>query len=166
VRKIIACLGAVVLLGGCELDTEESLKKKLSARLYILETMHFTSKSSCTAAVFTLALGEFRKPYPLAETIDRALERIRAQKHVQFALEGLTPNEITEAIMSRDLPNGLGLISAGIGPASDCMDQRISRGYHRVLLSPASQMVYMPEDNALLIVYPPEKLAFFLRGNV
>lgn len=165
-RKVIACLGAIALLAGCELDTEESLKEQLSARLYILETMHFTSKSSCTAAVFTLALGEFRKPYPLVETLDRALQRIRAQNPVQFALEGLSPNEITEAIMSRDLPSGLGLISAGIGPARDCMDERISRGYHRVLLSPMSQMVYMPADNALLILYPPEKLAFFLRGNV
>ncbi|WP_438991262.1 hypothetical protein [Lentibacter sp.] len=165
-RRIMACLAALAVLAGCELDTEESLKKQLSARLYILEVMHFTSKSSCTAAVFTLALGEFRKPYPLAETLDSALARVRDQKQVQFALEGLSPNEITEAIMSRDLPNGLGLISAGIGPARDCMDARIARGYHRVLLSPVSQMVYLPEENALMILYPPEKLAFFLRGNV
>ena len=165
-RRIIACLAALAVLAGCALDTQESLKKQLSARLYILEVMHFTSKSSCTAAVFTLALGAFRKPYPQARSIDSALERIRGQNQVQFQLDGLSPNEITEAIMSRDLPHGLGLISAGIGPARDCMDARIARGYHRVLLSPLSQMVYLPQDNALLILYPPEKLAFFLRGNV
>lgn len=68
--------------------------------------------------------------------------------------------------MSRDLSNGLGLISSGIGPARDCMDEKIMRGYYRVLMSPAAQMVYLPQENALLLLYPPEKLAFFLRGNV
>ncbi|MCV2891588.1 hypothetical protein [Lentibacter sp. XHP0401] len=165
-RKFITCLLAALLTAGCELDREEDVKTLLSSRLYILTTMHFTSKSSCTAAVFTLALGEFRKGYYLAETLDTALERIRDQEPVQFALEGLNPNQITEAIMSRDLSNGLGLISSGIGPARDCMDAKISRGYYRVLLSEQTQMVYLPEENALLLLYPPERLAFFLRGNV
>jgi hypothetical protein len=162
----LLALLALVFTASCDLDTEEAVKAQLSGRLYILETMHFTSKGSCTAAVFTLALGEFRKPYPLATSLETAMARVKAQQTVQFALAGLTPHQVSEAIMSRDLSNGLGLISSGIGPARDCMDEKIMRGYYRVLMSPAAQMVYLPQENALLLLYPPEKLAFFLRGNV
>lgn len=164
--KLLMWLTGLMLLASCDLDTEETVKAQLASRLYLLDTMHFSSKGTCTAAVFTLALGEFRKPYFTADTLETAMERVRGQKDVLFALKGLTPHEVTEAIMSRDLSNGLGLISSGIGPARDCMDARISRGYYRVLMSEQTQMVYLPEENALLLLYPPEKLAFFLRGNV
>lgn len=156
----------LLILTGCALDKEESLRKALTSRLYIQETVHFVSTRSCTAAVYSLAKAEFRAPYPSVVSYERALEKIGEGADFLFVIEGASPNEISEGIMSRDLPKGLGLISAGIGPANGCMDARISLGFYRVLMSPQSQLVYMPEKNALLLVYPPERLAFFLRGSV
>ncbi|RFP86126.1 hypothetical protein DZK27_15125 [Rhodobacteraceae bacterium 63075] len=154
------------VLAGCALDSEESLRRALGTRLYLLDTVHFASKGNCTAAVFTLAKGEFREPFPMVVSVKGALAKLRAGEAAYLHLEGRTPNEISEEIMSHDLPTGLGLISVGIGPAQDCMSDPVSRGYYMVLTSAQSQMVYLPEENALLLLYPPEKLAFFLRGNI
>lgn len=165
-RRALCAMMMLGMLAGCALDSEDELRRVLGSRLYLLDTVHFSSAGNCTAAVFTLALAEFRAPFPMAVSLEGALDKLEAGEAAHLHLEGLTPNEISEAVMSHDLPTGLGLISAGIGPAQDCMSDPVSRGYYRVLTSVETQMVYLPEENALLLLYPPEKLAFFLRGNI
>ncbi|MBU2980727.1 hypothetical protein KO498_02765 [Lentibacter algarum] len=157
---------ALLALTGCKLDSEEALRQRLIRQVYLLDTVHFASSSTCTAAVFTLALAEFRNKFAAAGTVKAALRMIEQGQPVHFYMPEVSPNEISERLMSHNLPSGLGLISAAVGPAQNCMPDQVSRGYFRVLMSPETQLVYLPKDNALLLVYVPEKLAFYLRSNV
>lgn len=156
----------ILILSGCALDREADLRSVLAKRMYLAETEFFESKTNCTVGVFHLARVQWRKAYPRVSSLRGALDWIRAGDAVQFNMPGLSPNAISQQVISSDLPGGLGLLSTGVGPALDCMDARISRGYYRVLMSPDTITVYDAGQNALLLVYPPERLAFFLRGNV
>ncbi len=164
--RILAVSLALLALASCDLDKEAELRSTLTQQLYVLETVHFASKSTCTAAVYTLALSEFRKGYAGATSVKTALELIAQGKAVHFIMPGQSPNAISEQVMTGDLPSGLGLMSAAVGPAENCMPEPVARGYFRVLMSPETDLVYLPQDNSILLLYRPEKLAFYLRGNV
>ncbi len=165
VRFILGVL-SIWVLSGCALDREYRLRAELSEWLRLGETQFFASRLSCTVGVFAYSGTRPGRGPPHAQRIGAALDRIRAGQAVRFDLPGQSPNAISEAVMSRDLGRGLGLLSSGVGPMRDCMTERIARGYYRVILSEQSQMAYDPGGNALIVLYPPEKLVFFLRGNV
>lgn len=148
---------------GCALDREVALRSELSGWLFLAQTRVFESRAACTVAVFDLVSPELKGRAPsVAATLDEAMQRIRAARPVRFA-PGQSPDAISRAVMSRDLAPGLGLLSTGVGPAKACMEDWVARGFHRVLLSDSTVTVYDPGRNALLLVYPPESLAFFLR---
>jgi hypothetical protein len=46
------------------------------------------------------------------------------------------------------------------------MEDWVARGTLAVLTSPDSEMVYAPAENALLLIYPPEAYAIYLRGTL
>ncbi len=164
--RMMAALLALLALGGCDLDSEAELRAVLSHRVYLLDTVHFASKSTCTAGVFTLALSEFRKGYAGVTSISKGVELIEQGVAVHFIMPGHSPNAISEQVMTHDLPHGLGLVSAAVGPAENCMSEPVARGYFRVLMSEETDLVYLPADNSVLLLYRPEKLAFYLRGDV
>lgn len=161
---ILATLSA--LLSGCALDEEMALRSQLSKWIYLSETLFFTSEVTCTVAVFDLARPEISSKIPRARSIDTALIRVRKGQPVLFDIAETSPNEISEQLMSRDLGKGLGMLSTGVGPVKDCMADEIAYGYYQILMSPDTRTVYDAAGNALLMVYPPSNLAFFLRGNI
>jgi hypothetical protein len=157
-----------VLLGpaGCALDREATLRAELSAWLFLSQTRYFASSHGCTAAVFDLVSPALKSAAPPAVTsLDAALARIGRGRPVRFSAAARSPNALSEALMTRDLHAGLGLLSAGVRPARACMADWVARGYQRVLRSPKAVTIYDAGGNALLLVYPPERLAFFLRGS-
>ncbi|MGH1414306.1 MAG: hypothetical protein ACRBB0_12505 [Pelagimonas sp.] len=154
------------LLAGCALDKEADLRRHLSGWIFVAQTRYFTSKMVCTVAVFDLARSEISSKVSRATSIDTALIRVHKGIPVLFDIPDISPNSISEQLMSRDLGKGLGMLSTGVGPAKDCMDDDVAAAYFAVLMSPETRTVYDPAGDALLMVYPPENLAFFLRGNV
>lgn len=163
VRSVVALWA---LLSGCALDKEAALRQKLSGWVYLSETRHFISKMTCTVAVFDLARPEISSKVPRARSIKTALVRVRNGQPVLFEMPDTSPNTLSEGLMSQDLGKGLGMLSTGVGPVKDCMEAEIADAYYAVLMSPETRTVYDPGGNALLLVYPPENLAFFLRGDV
>lgn len=161
------CFVATALfLSACALDREQILRDELSAWLFLGETRHFTSTMSCTVAIFDLARSEVSSDVARSLSIETALERIRGGQAVLFEFPGSSPNDISEQLMSHDLGEGLGMLSSGVGPVRDCMEQHVGNAFYAVLMAPQSRAIYDPNGNSIILVYPPENLAFFLRGNV
>ena len=157
---------ALALLPGCDLDREQALREDLSRFLYLGPTLHLESKSVCTAAVFEVQIATFRPGTAQAVTMRQAASLIAEGRPVIFADRGLSPDRVTQALMSADLHAGLGLMASGLTPIAQCMQtDDIARGFHRVLTSEASRLLYDPQGDALLILYPPERLALFLRRS-
>lgn len=158
---------ALASLTSCALDQEDTLRADLSRWLHLGETRYFQSQTSCTAAVFALTEPEFKEERPApAASVATALRRIEANEPVRFVMVGRSPDQISQALMSADLARGLGVLSSGVGPALSCLEDWVSSGVYHVLTSPEAQLVYDPSENALLLVYPPDPLAIYLRGNV
>lgn len=167
--RLWGLMAVLLLLGGCALDREEDLRDSLSDWLKLAQTRHFFSKPTCTVAIFDLASDQPRKGRgPIrGVTYKQALFLIERGHSILFDMPGVSPNKISEQIMSRNLEMGLGVLSSGIGPVLRCMeDEGIQKGVYRILVSPEARLAYLTEGNALLLIYPPEMLAVFLRGNV
>lgn len=165
-RLGFAFMVLVTSLSGCALDKEAELRQQLAGWVYLAQTRYFSSRMNCTAAVFDLALPVIRATIPRARSIDSAVERLKQGQVIVFDMPETSPHAVSEQLMSRDLVTGLGLLSTGVGPVKDCMEEHIANGYFAVLMSPETLTLYDPAGDALLMVYPPENLAVFLRGNV
>ncbi|WP_108257844.1 hypothetical protein [Mangrovicoccus ximenensis] len=168
---LILAAGLLVpaLLAGCSLDSEEALRQHLSQWFSLAGTRNFVSKSSCTLAVFHIDQPSVAMEGGLTRASDSktALELVEAGTPVLFEFPGRSPTEISETLMTEDLARGLGLLSSGIGPVLDCAEgDGIRKGVYRILVSKSARMLYEPDGNALILVYPPERLAVFMRGNV
>lgn len=163
---MIALLGA---LAGCgPLDREEELRAQLGTWVFLAQTRSFASRATCTAAIFDTVSGELRTTGPVRRVTDlRAGQRaLEAGQAVAFEVPGMTPNSVSEGLMSIDLSGGLGLVSSFTGPARACMTEAFRRDVYLALMSEETVMVYDPGGNALLLLHRPSQIAFFLRGNV
>lgn len=157
----------LALLPSCgALDEEEALRADLAQWIYLAQTRYFTSKRNCTVAVFDVARAEVRTVVPRVSSVETALLRIEKGQPVYFRTRQTTPNEISQALMSKNLQKGVGMLTAGTGPTTDCMTDGIAAGYYRILTSDQTLTIYDPAGEALLLVYPPELLAIFLRNSM
>ncbi len=156
----------LALLSACTLDKEAELRAQLSGWIFLAQTRHFVSKMSCTVAVFDLVRPDISSKVERAKSIETALTRVRKGRPVLFDIPNVSPNEISQQLMSKDLGKGLGMLSTGVGPAKDCMEDEVAAGYYAVLMSSDTRTIYDPAGDALLMIYPQGNLAFFLRGNV
>lgn len=160
--------GALALAGlvaGCAMDSEAELRAEIGDWVDPGATLYFKSHMSCTAARF-----ETRSPRPLpkvamATSLDAGLRHIAAERTVGFALEGASPTQISEAVMSADLPGGIGLLSAGVG-GKDCMDDAEKARYFAALNDPAVMMIYAPQSDMLLLLDVAAKEVIVMRGDV
>ncbi len=162
-----ALAGALALAGlaGCAMDSEAELRTEISDWVVPGETLYFQSRQSCTAARF-----ETRSPRPLpkvarAETLDQALRHIAAERVVGFLIDGVSPTRISEAVISANLPGGIGLLSAGVG-GKGCLDEAEQARYFAALNDPAVTMIYAPQSNILMLLDMAAKEVFVLRGDL
>ncbi len=162
-------LGLLALLPGCfSLDEEDSVRGQLAEWVFLAQTREFTSRPTCTAARFEVISDQLRStggPRRVT-TVREALPLLKAGRAVAFDLPGVSPAQVSEQLSSLDLPQGLGLISAVIGPSRACMEDVFAADLHAVLMSPDTLMIYDPGGNAVLLLYRPMPIAFFVRGNV
>lgn len=157
----------LALLPGCgALDKEDQLRAELADWLYLAETRYFASKHNCTVAVFDVARAEVRTVVPRVSSVETALLRIEKGEPVFFRTQQSTPNEISQALMSKNLQKGVGMLTAGTGPTTGCMTDGIAAGYYRILTSDETLTIYDSAGEALLLIYPPELLAIFLRSSL
>lgn len=163
--------GLVMLasLAGClRLDTEEEVRSLLKTWVFLAQTRDFTSRSTCTAAIFDTVSPSLRStgPVRVATDLRSGLRMVEQGQAVAFDVPGLSPNDVSEQVTSISLSGGLGLISSFVGPSRSCMDDQFQADVYLALMSPETLMIYDPARNALFLLHRPSQIGFFLRGNV
>ncbi|MBP0481126.1 hypothetical protein [Sagittula salina] len=167
--RLVTGFAALSLLASCifALDEEEALRVDLKRLVYLAQTRSFTSRSTCTAAIFDLASDQVRSQgMRIVSDVRSGLRLVKEGRVVAFDVPGLTPNMVSEQVMSMNLYAGLGLISSFVGPSKDCMDDQFQVDVYYALMTPDSLTIYDPERNALLLLHRPKRLLFYLRGDV
>ena len=145
------------------------MRAEISPWLKLQETQSFTSKSTCTVAVFGLEDSEIATGNGLTQVFStrQGIKAIGAGQTVLFGMPGMSPTLVSEALMTKNLPQGLGLLSSGVGPVLSCVKgDELKGAIYGTLVSPAARLIYIPAGNAIILIYPPENVAIFLRGNV
>ncbi|MGP6085825.1 hypothetical protein [Antarctobacter jejuensis] len=166
--KALACLTLISALSSCfKLDTEEEVRRLIRDWVFLAQTRDFTSRPTCTSAIFDTISSSLRSgPVRSVSTLRDGAQLLAKGQAVAFEVPGLTPNEVSEGLMSLDLSGGLGLVSSFVGPSRNCMSEPFQQDIWLTLMSPDSVMIYDPSSNALLLLHRPSQIAFFLRGNV
>lgn len=164
-------MGAVLaglVLAGCRLDREDSLRGELSAWLNLGPTLEFASRGTCTGAVFLLEDITIGEGISRATSVEVAVHYLRAGRAVALELFDASPTVVSEQIMAASLEQGLGILSNGVGPAQRCLSERAGWAFYLAITSEEAVMVYDPEGNAVTVLHlqADMPLAFFLRGNV
>ena len=164
--RVFSCLlSAFLLLSGCALDEEAALRARLAAWVELGETYFFQSSMGCTAAVFHT--GESPRITSLvdrARSLDTGMKMLDAGRPVVFAVAGKSPNALTEAIMSRDLPQGLGVLNSGLAGVA-CMSDLVKSIYYQAIRNPESKLVFVPETGAMLVLDRQAMALIYVRGN-
>lgn len=155
-------------LSGCiALDTEEEVRVELAGYVFLEKTRQFVSRPTCTAAVFeVISEGVRSQRVKQVDDVRHGLRLVREGRVVAFDLPGLTPDGVSQALMSISLSDGMGLVSSFTGPANACMDDHMQLDFYFALMDPETLTIYAAQTNALMLLHKPSQLLFFLRGNV
>lgn len=164
-RSLVAAL-CLLALGSCALDEEADLRGTLDRYLSLGDTRYFMSGSTCTVAVFSLRNLTLSSRVARASSMREALRLLHQGRVVLFDLPELSPNAISEAVMSSDLARGLGLVSNAVGAATRCADEDLGLHVYRILTTQDARMIFDPEGNAVILISPVDRAMVFLRGNV
>ncbi|WP_417720966.1 hypothetical protein [Salipiger sp.] len=162
-RLRIVALIAPMLLSACVIDREPALRAELSDTLMLRDTLYFRGRIGCSAALFSL-YSRHPKPAVLrAGGIREALLLMRRGRVVAIEA-GLSPNDVSRAVISQDLGRGLGLLSAGIAGAMDCLEPGLELPLYHALIDPGVVTVYDPVARVLMLVEWSEKRVWVLRS--
>ncbi|MFD3190577.1 hypothetical protein ACFMPD_09920 [Sedimentitalea sp. HM32M-2] len=154
-----------VALTACAQDREQSVRGRLERWLVLGETAYFKSTIECTAAAFAVQGPEIRETITVVRTIRKGVRLLRQGTAVAFDVPGVDPSRVSEAIMALDLPDGLGVITAGVA-AKDCMTETVAKQYAAALTDPDTVLFYDPQEKTLSIFDRSQQRVYFTRGSI
>ncbi|MEP2717428.1 hypothetical protein [Pseudophaeobacter sp.] len=163
-RSALILISTLGLLSGCALDKEADLRLQLSQWVSLGDTYFFESSSSCTAAVFHTESPRISSLIEPARSVDTGLNMLANGQPVVFKVGGKSPNTLVEAIMSRDLPHGISVLSSGLAGVN-CMSELVKSIYHQAIMNPTSRMAFIPDGHAMMVVDAQAKALIYVRGN-
>ena len=156
---------ALIGLAGCAMDKEAEVRERLGDWVSLGDTTYFNSSMSCTAAVFEVDGLRITSLISKARSIATGMTLLEDGKAVAFDVKGLSPNGVSEQIMTQNLSRGLGVLSSGVA-GKDCMTDDIKQAYLRSLLDPNSVLMFDPNGNVMAVLDRAKKQLFFSRGTV
>lgn len=160
-------LSAALGLSACALDKETHVRAALQEFLKLGETYYFYTTTQCTAALFDVKASRISSFAKKVRSVDAGLAALGEEDDIQpisFEIPGLSPTAVTEEVMTRDLPKGLGVLTAGVA-GKDCMAKEMEVAYFNALLDPTSVMIFDPEDKFTVIFDRRNSRAFYSRGR-
>lgn len=165
-RMPLRGLMALAFLGlaGCAMDEEAEVRAQAETWAALGDTIYFESKWTCTAAVFAVEETRIRSFITKVRKVDRGLRLTGEGETVAFDVDGLSPTEVSEAVMSADLPKGLSVLNSGVA-AKDCMEGTVPAAYLSALNDPQAVLIFAPENKAMAVLDRRNKRLFYARGN-
>lgn len=166
-RWMAWALVSLALAGCLALDKEEEVRAEVADWVFLAKTRIFVSKPTCTVAIFdTISSGVRTQGVRTATDLRAGLKLIQQGRTVAFDIPDITPNAVSEGLMSISLSEGMGMVSSFVGPSQSCMDDQFQVDVYYALTVPESLTIYDPTSNALMLLHRPTQLLFFMRGNV
>ncbi len=162
--KIFAGLFVMMMLTGCDLDRESDVRAIVKDWVKLGETFYFVSQPSCTAALFDVKSTRVSSVLKKVRNLDAALRNLKGVQPIAFMLPGHSPTQVTEVIMTADLPTGLGLLTAGTS-AKGCMAAEMENAYFNALLDPTSVMLFDPQSRSVAVFDNRNKRLFYSHGR-
>lgn len=163
-RFLMLCL-ALLALSACKRDTPEEARARAQTWLHLGEQVHFSASAYCAVGVYRLTKDEARGTLYHVSDAERALWHIRQDHPIAMHHPDKSPNDFSQELMSRDLPEGLGLLSSATGPR-ECMTDDIARGVFVILMTPEAWTIYDPGTDVLVLADFRRGYAVYMRGNV
>lgn len=162
----LSMLGAMLfVLGACALDKPGSARAFADRWIHVDAQTYFTSRRGCTVAVYRLTSGGLRSGAARVFDLRQGLMRLRAGQAVAFGDVTGTPDALSQAIMSTDLPLGLGMLSSVMGPRA-CMTDEVAQGVSRMLTTQGVTTVYDPAQNIVILLDTATRHAVLMRGAI
>ena len=160
-------LAALALFGlaGCAMDREADVRAQLANWVKLGATSYFKSTMECTAGVFETASDYPSASLQIVRTVRQGLMLLGHDIAVAFEIAGQTPTLVSEAVMTADLPQGLGILSSGVA-AKGCMNDPLVRSYLSALHSERAILIFDPASNVLAVLDRDGQRIFYARGNV
>ncbi|APX21498.1 MULTISPECIES: hypothetical protein [Salipiger] len=156
-------LAVPLMLSACFYGTEGQLRGKLSDTLYLRDTLYFRDRLGCTAALFSIYTRHPRPRVMRAGDVAAALSLLDRGKPVAFET-GLSPDGISRAVLEHETRSGLGIVSAGVSGATQCLEPALEEPLYRAMLDPQVVTVYDPQAKVLALIEWSEKRAWVLRS--
>lgn len=164
-RRFLSLLLVLLALSACKRDTPEEARARTESWLYLGEQIHFNASAYCAVGVYRLSRDEARGTLHHVSDTERALWHIRQDHAVAMHHPDKSPNDFSSELMSKDLPEGLGIISSATGPR-ECMTDDIARGVYAILMTPEAWTIYDPGTDVLILADFARGFAVYMRGNV
>lgn len=158
-------VAAFVLVTACSKDSEADVRELLSGWVHLNDTVYFKSQGSCSAGVFQTDTGEFTEAVVHVTGIRAGLAALRLGATVAFDVPNLNPNQVSEQITSTNLPEGIAVISSGVG-GRRCMSDDVARRFFAALTAPEAILIFDTMENVMAVVRPDVGLLYFSRGDV
>ena len=156
-------LAVVAVLTACAQMGEAEARAVLARWFVPGDNLYFKSKSTCTAAVYSLRSGAVKSTLPVAGNVDEALERMRARGVLGMAHPDGTPDEAFIAVMNADRAIGVGLQNAAVG-ARACMDDATQGIFNQLLKTKGAVLAFNPETGLVAIMDPGAGLVVLAGG--
>ncbi len=166
-RTAARAIGAGLILlaiAGCSKQKEDDVRTRLSDWVNLGETLYFYADIGCSAAVFDLKSTRISSKVTRARTLQTGVKMLGRDGPVFFDIKGETPHSVSEAMMNANLHRGIGMISSGIA-AKNCMTETLQTYYLRALLDENGDLVYDPQEKAMIVLDGENRWLFYARGD-
>lgn len=163
-KRAIGAGLACLMVAGCAKQNEEDVRTRVSSWMNLGETLYFHSQPGCSAAVFDLKSTRISSKVTRARTLQTGVKMLGRDGPVFFDIKGETPHSVSEAMMNANLHRGIGMISSGIA-AKNCMTETLQTYYLRALLDENADLVYDPQEKAMIVLDGENRWLFYARGD-
>ncbi|MBT8155549.1 hypothetical protein KMP13_17085 [Epibacterium ulvae] len=154
----------LLVIAGCSKQKEDDVRTRLSDWVNLGETLYFYADIGCSAAVFDLKSTRISSTVTRARTLQKVQRVLDEDLPVFFDIKGESPNSVTEQLMNVSLHRGIGLVSSGVA-AKNCMTKTLQTYYRQALLDENADLVFDPEEQAMIVVDSENRWLFYARGD-
>jgi hypothetical protein len=156
---------ALTGLTGCAMDKEAEVRAHAGDWVSLGETSYFNSTMHCTAGVFKVEGVRITSLITKARSVATGMTLLKSDMAVAFDIKGQSPNTVSEQIMTKDLPQGIGVLSSGIA-GKNCMSKPVKDAYLRALLDRSSVLMFDPDGNVMAVLDRSNQKLYYARGTV